>query len=98
MDARMVFNEVMNRGVEMLCWRHVRVFAGDSVGLLKNGIRNNELRHRLQRLYICWDNWGPFSRENRDWFRKSFRIPTKENDLISFQFRVSTTSGARVSI
>jgi hypothetical protein len=49
MGAMALF-EVMETGLELLCWRHLRVFPGDAVRLFNSGM-NKELQERLRRLY-----------------------------------------------
>jgi hypothetical protein len=56
-NGRKVFEEVMHKGVNVLCCRHVRTFAGDAVGLLNSHVNNNELRCRLQKLYDARHDW-----------------------------------------
>jgi len=61
-DEKKVFEEVMANGLDVLCWRHLRIFAGDAVGLLNSRIKNDELkndelRDRLQKLYDNRDDW-----------------------------------------
>jgi hypothetical protein len=92
MDRRKVFVEVMERGVHVLCWRHLRTFAGDAVGLFNSTITNDKLWDRLERLYNHRDQWESFTTENRPWFRTVFRVPFKANKLIPYAYRDSATN------
>jgi hypothetical protein len=71
MDPMGVFAKVMETGVEVLCWRHLRMFAGDAVGLLNSGMENKELRDRLRRVYGSQQDLDSFKRDDQHWFRKS---------------------------
>jgi hypothetical protein len=82
-----VFEEVMETGVEVLCWRNLRIFAGDAVGLLNSTINNKEPRDRLRRLYNGREDWVSFTTERRYWFRKSFRVPSEADALMPFRCR-----------
>jgi hypothetical protein len=87
MDRRKAFEKVMRNGLDVLCKQHLRIFAGDAVGLLNSRIKNDGLRDWLEMLYDARDDWDSFTTENRHWFRKWFRVPSDGNDLGIHPFR-----------